>query len=203
MKFAGCGSGRGRGKLDEHGIMEFKSKNLDAERRRRGKLNQRIKDLRAAVPIISNMTKAATLDDAITYINALKQQVDGLSDCLEQMDTTVLPRAVEEEETQVQVELDQDVEKCSIDEEVKVSYLEENKLCIKIICYSRRGIFTTLLELMTTLGFEIMDNNFSSFKGVCLTTLSVKGSKVEVTELEKLEEYLLQAVTSLNNNFKL
>ncbi|KAI3973793.1 hypothetical protein MKX01_026233, partial [Papaver californicum] len=174
MKFAGCGSGRGRGKLNEHGILEFKSKNLDAERRRRGKLNQRIRDLRSAVPIVTNMTKAATLDDAITYIKALKQQVNGLSNCLEQTDTTVPGAVEEEEETKVQVELDQNIEKCNIDEEVKVTYLEENKLCIKIICYSKRGIFTRLLELMTSLGFEVMDNNFTSFKGVCLTTLSVK-----------------------------
>ncbi|MCL7028056.1 hypothetical protein MKW94_017391 [Papaver nudicaule] len=190
MKLAGCGSGRGRGKLNEDGIMEFKSKNLDAERRRRGKLNQRIKDLRAAVPMITGMTKASALDDAITYIKGLKQQVDGLSNCLEQLDLTVSP-AVEEEEThEVQVE----VEKFNIHEEVKVTSLEENKLCIKIICYSKSGIFTRILELMTSLGFEIMDNNFTSFRGVCLTTLSVKGSQVDVTELEKLEEYLLQAL---------
>ncbi|KAI3964507.1 hypothetical protein MKW92_001673 [Papaver armeniacum] len=176
MKFAaGCGSGRGRGTLNEDGIVEFKSKNLDAERRRRGKLKQRINDLRAAVPNITNMTKAATLDDAITYINGLKQQVDGLTRCLEQMEDTAVPRAVEEEGTEVQAELDdQNIEKFNIDEEVKVTYLEENKFCIKIICYSKRGIFTRLLELLTSLGFQIMDNNFTSFKGVCLTTLSVK-----------------------------
>ncbi|XP_026453264.1 transcription factor DYT1-like [Papaver somniferum] len=198
MKFAACcGSGRGRGTRNEDGILEFKSKNLDAERRRRGKLKQRINDLRAAVPNITNMTKAATLDDAITYINGLKQQVDGLTNCLEQMEDTTVPQAAEEEETEVQVEMDdQNIEKFNIDEEVKVTYLEENKFCIKIICYSKRGIFTRLMELMSSLGFEIMDNNFTSFKGVCLTTLSVKGSQVDVTELEKLEEYLLQAVTS-------
>ncbi|KAI3973765.1 hypothetical protein MKW92_035340, partial [Papaver armeniacum] len=166
MVAAGCGSGRGRGSGNEDGIVEFKSKNLDAERRRRENLNKES---------MIYMTKAATLDDAITYINGLKQQVNGLTRCLEQMEDTAVPRAVEEEGTEVQAELDdQNIEKFNIDEEVKVTYLEENKFCIKIICYSKRGIFTRLMELMTSLGFQIMDNNFTSFKGVCLTTLSVK-----------------------------
>ncbi|KAI3970561.1 hypothetical protein MKX01_024208 [Papaver californicum] len=201
MKFSGSGSGRGRGTLNEDGILVFKSKNLDAERRRRDKLNTRLMELRSMVPIITSMTKAAAIDDAITYIKGLQKQVEGLSDCLNQMDITV-PQALEEEGIVGEVELDQSIEKYSIEEQVKVTSLEGDKLSIKITCYSKRGIFTRLLELMTTLGFEIRDNNFTSFKGVCLTTLSVKG-RVEVTELEKLEELLLKVVRSVNNNVQL
>ncbi|KAI3967460.1 hypothetical protein MKX01_012270 [Papaver californicum] len=156
-------SGRGRGKLNADGILEFKSKNLDAERKRRGKLKQKINDLRAAVPNITNMTKAATFDDAIAYIKGLKQQVDSLTNCLEQMEDTTVPRALDEEETEVQVELDdRNIVKFNID----------------------RGIFTRLLELMTSLGFKIMDNNFTSFKGVCLTTLSVKVRSMHIFVFE-------------------
>ncbi|MCL7039210.1 hypothetical protein MKW94_010103 [Papaver nudicaule] len=202
MKFAGSGSGRSRGTLNEDGILVFKSKNLDAERRRRDKLNTRLMELRSIVPNITSMTKASTIDDAITYIKGLQKQVEGLSDCLNQMDIAV-PQAMEEEDTVGEVELDQNNEKYIIEEQVKVTSLEEDKLSIKIICYSKRGIFTRILELMTTLGFEIMDNNFTSFKGVCLTTLSVKGSQVGVTELEKLEDLLLKVARGLNNNAQL
>ncbi|KAI3837520.1 hypothetical protein MKX03_032244 [Papaver bracteatum] len=203
MKYAaGSGSGRGRGTLNEHGVLVFKSKNLDAERRRRDKLNARLMELRSIVPIITSMTKAAAIDDAITYIKGLQKQVEGLGDCLNQMDVAV-PQALEEESIVGKVELDQNIEKYTIEEQVKVTSLEGDNLSIKITCYSKRGIFTRLLELMTTLGYEIMDNNFTSFKGVCLTTLSVRGSRVEVAELEKLEELLLKVVRGLNSNVQL
>ncbi|XP_026443594.1 transcription factor DYT1-like [Papaver somniferum] len=186
MKYSGSGSGRGRGTLNEHGILVFKSKNLDAERRRRDKLNARLMELRSIVPILTSMTKAVAIDDVITYIKGLQKQVEGLSDCLNQMDVAV-PQALVEESIVGKVELDQNIEKYTIEEQVKVTSLEGDNLSIKI----------------TTLGYEIMDNNFTSFKGVCLTTLSVKGNRVEITELEKLEELLLKVVRGLNSNVQL
>ncbi|OVA15363.1 Myc-type [Macleaya cordata] len=193
MRFGGSGYGRrGRGSRMEDGTMEFKSKNLEAERKRREKLNQRLMDLRSVVPIITNMTKAAIIEDAITYIEGLQQQVKGLSDRLHEMET-VLPEEGEDVRSEDDTD-QQETEKYSIESEVKVAHLEGNKLWIKIICDGKRGGFTKLMEIMSSLGFETIDTNFTSFKGVTLTTLCVKGRNVEVVEMEQLKEFLLEMV---------
>ncbi|CAK7345698.1 unnamed protein product [Dovyalis caffra] len=50
------------------------SKNMDSERKRRKKLNDKLLALREAVPKISKLDKASTVKDAIEYIQDLQEQ---------------------------------------------------------------------------------------------------------------------------------
>ncbi|CAN4075859.1 unnamed protein product [Withania somnifera] len=70
-----------RGKKDDSSItiremaMEV---HVEAERKRREKLNHRFYALRSVVPYVSKMDKASLLADAVTYINVLKSKVEDL-----------------------------------------------------------------------------------------------------------------------------
>ncbi|OVA11639.1 Myc-type [Macleaya cordata] len=152
---------------------QFKSKNLETERRRRDKINDRLMALRALVPIITNMKKATIMTDAIEYIKELQKEVKGLTDSLREMEAEF---AVEEEKLGMS---QADTKKCRIEAEVKVIQADENKLWIRVLCEKNRGGFTKLIEALNYLGFQVIDTNFICSKGVTSIMFYVKVIGVE------------------------
>ncbi|KAL5982155.1 hypothetical protein ACLOJK_016224 [Asimina triloba] len=96
----------GASKMECH--VQYKSKNLIAERNRRNKLNAKLYALRAL------MSKATIIDDAFDYINSLKKKVEDLQKELVELTT-------EEGQTQrTDAKLDQSDEALQMMENCKV-----------------------------------------------------------------------------------
>nr|QDH08994.1 transcription factor MYC2-like isoform X3 [Cymbidium sinense] len=62
---------------------------VEAERKRREKLNQRFYALRAVVPNVSKMDKVSLLDDAVAYITELQNKIGSLESCNESLRSEV------------------------------------------------------------------------------------------------------------------
>ncbi|TYI04464.1 transcription factor DYT1 [Gossypium hirsutum] len=195
------GGRMGRRKLeddDDNNNKEFKSKNLQAERRRRQKLSDRLLTLRSLVPIITNMNKATIIDDAITYIQELQKTSQVLSEQLLEMEgsseESVMPMKLEIDVAQ------HDMKKCGIKEEVKVSNIDGNKFLIKIIVEKKRGCFTQLVEAMNYLGFELSETNVTTFSGAMLFSSCVHGKYGDTLMVEHIEELLSEMMKSMKKN---
>ncbi|KAG6392287.1 hypothetical protein SASPL_146501 [Salvia splendens] len=174
------------------GDERFKSKNLEAEMRRRKKLGDRQLELRALVPNITNasnrkpiltcdlvclnmsllvqMTKSTIITDAITYIEELKMTVEELSHHLLELEET----SVDEEKSKLK---EMDAEK-----EMK---------------HKKRGALTKLMEAITLLGIDLIDTTITTSRGAVLFTSFGQETRGGLPEADQMKIYLLEFIRSI------
>ncbi|CAI9756553.1 unnamed protein product [Fraxinus pennsylvanica] len=146
---------------------KYKSNNLEAERRQRKKLNDRLLELR------SSMNKATVVTDAVTYIEELQRHVKDLSHQLFEMDANF----VEEEATKIEeIDSAEEMKIWGIEPEVQVTSIYGTKLWIKIVYQKTKGRFTKIMEAISVLGFDITDISVTTSKGAILVTSCVEDS---------------------------
>ncbi|KAF9590772.1 hypothetical protein IFM89_038299 [Coptis chinensis] len=175
---------------------EFKSKNLFVERKRRQKNHDMLVTLRALVPNITNvitlLKKATIIDDAMTYITGLKNRVKDLTDQLAEIEATF----EKDEEHEIKDDITHEIEKCNIENEVKVTQIDKSDLCVKIICQSKTGIFRKLMETIRDQGLEVTDMNFTNSKGVNLVVFSVEVTQAKMVASKQVKRYLQELIRS-------
>nr|AGN12873.1 putative transcription factor DYSFUNCTIONAL TAPETUM 1 [Leavenworthia alabamica] len=185
----------------------FKSPNLEAERRRREKLRSRLMALRSQVPIVTNMTKASIVEDAITYIGELQKNVVNLTKKLHEMEEDS-PEIHESQTIQIvkpvneTIHLTEEMNKLGIEENVQLCKIGERKFWLKIIAEKRTGIFTKFMEVMRFMGLEIIDISLTTSSGTILICSSVQmleglcnGDSIDI---EHTKDFILQVLR--NNN---
>ncbi|OIV93168.1 hypothetical protein TanjilG_20830 [Lupinus angustifolius] len=173
----------GKKNYDNGETTVFKSKNLETERRRREKLSSRLLMLR------SLMNKLTIVDDAITYIKVLQDKVQNLSKKLYEMDATL--EAEIPEPKILEIDAAQEMKNWGIQEEVRVTQIDGNKLRVKMVIEKKRGRLGKLMEAMNGLGIEFIDTNVTTIKGAFLITACIKGMDGETLEAQQTEEVLI------------
>ncbi|KAK7328018.1 hypothetical protein VNO77_22112 [Canavalia gladiata] len=173
---------------------EFKSKNLETERRRREKLSSRLLILRSLVPIITNMNKATIIEDAITYIKKLQDKVESLSQELRQMEATSEETAETKMDDTDGVE---DMNNWGIEAEVRVAQIDGSKLWVKIIFEKKRGRFRKLLEALNNFGIELIDTNLTTTKGAFLLTSCIQDKDGERLAVHQTKNLLQDIISDI------
>ncbi|KAL1537420.1 transcription factor DYT1-like [Salvia divinorum] len=178
---------------DNGGDERFKSKNLEAERRRRKKLGDRQLELRALVPNITNMTKSTIITDAITYIEELKLTVEELGNQLLQMEAT----SVDEEKIKLK-EIDDEKEMkkhgIKVEVEAEVNHICGTKLWIRVVFQKKRGALTKLMEAISLLGIDLIDTTITTSRGAVLFTSFGQGIRAGLPEADQMRKYLLEII---------
>ncbi|KAL3522111.1 hypothetical protein ACH5RR_014945 [Cinchona calisaya] len=185
--FCATGEGNNSGSRNEEDeTKEFKSKNLEAERKRRQKLSDRLLELR------SLMNKATIITDAITYIEELQSTVRDISDQLHQMDIT-LKEDLESQKKGIVVAAEE-MKKWGIEPEVQVTRLKENKLWIQIVCQKKNRAFAEMMEAISVLGYDPKDTSVTTTKGALLVTSCVEVMQDGCTEVDQIKDFLLKTI---------
>ncbi|KAK6136620.1 hypothetical protein DH2020_029653 [Rehmannia glutinosa] len=184
------------------------SKNLEAERKRRKKLNDRLYSLRALVPNISKLDRGAILGDAINYVKELEKQVKDLQIELEEdsddenamkivrnsTDNKVPPLTLHQNGTKSGPKREKwkffgDFHK---DPKEKVHQME-------VLCEHKHGGFVRLIEGLSYLGFQVINVNATRHKCLVSIIFRVERRDKETVQADHVKESLLEVA---RNQFK-
>ncbi|CAI8618083.1 unnamed protein product [Vicia faba] len=164
---------------NEDGTRMFVSKNLEIERRRRDKLHSRLCTLR------SIMLKESIIQDAITYVKKLQDEVNSLTQELQALEAKEnLERKIDE------VSGAEEMKKWGIQEEIRVEKTDGTKLWIKMIIEKKRGRFNKLMEIMNDLCIEMTDISFTTIKGAYMITTCLKNMGGEPFDVDQAKYWL-------------
>ncbi|XP_061990762.1 transcription factor bHLH90 [Rosa rugosa] len=193
------------------GSEHFRSKNLNAERKRRTRIKEGELALRALVPKITKMDRASIPTDAIDYIKELQQKVKELEDELREMEEE--DSAKKEADLQVSVldkkkggsnclsstdhkQISTFSPKSPTEVHLEVYQLSKKECLIKLFCEHNRGGFTRLMETMGCLGLEVVDANVTTFDRNSLIILRVEAN--EDIQAKKLRNMLIKLTRETN-----
>ncbi|KAL8540685.1 hypothetical protein ACS0TY_002064 [Phlomoides rotata] len=169
------------------------SKNLEAERRRRKKLNDRLYALRALVPNISKLDRASILGDAIEYVKELKKQSEDLKmELTEHPDNEDSTREMTRDDANIShPKHEHDNPNVQLMEpQVEVLQLNGNDFLVKVFCEHRNGGFVRLMEALNSLGLEV--GNVNTTRHTCLVSSLFRveqkndGTRVEADDVKDL-----------------
>ncbi|KAM0865487.1 hypothetical protein ACQ4PT_043241 [Festuca glaucescens] len=148
----------------------YKSKNLDAERRRRSRLNSNILALRAVVPNITKMSKESTLSDAIDHIKKLQNEVLELQ-------TQLADSPGEAREKQGSASCSESFapsDNIHYQGQVELIPLGSCKYNLKIFWTKRAGLFTKVLEALYSNNVQVLSLNTITFYGYAESFFSIE-----------------------------
>ncbi|KAF1001771.1 transcription factor bHLH90-like [Apium graveolens] len=195
------------------GKEQYHSKNLITERNRRIRIKEGLFTLRALVPNISKMDKAAILGDAIDYIKELQDTARNFQAELKEMEEeeyskdnggseilelkgsyqdTKHPLANESIQGPAVADQNQLIPKMPL--EIEVNQIGPKDFLLKVIHSRKRDGFLRLTKALHSLGLQIIDANVTTCKGRVLNNFRIEATQKEF-EPQKLKDLLLTSWT--------
>ncbi|KAG5238029.1 hypothetical protein OIU76_014538 [Salix suchowensis] len=181
-----------------------RSRTLISERRRRGRMKEKLYALRSLVPNITKMDKASIIGDAVLYVQELQKQANKLRAdiaSLESSSTGSDRSQGSNRNPKSSQNTDHPVRKQII--KVDVFQVEERGFYVRLVCIKGEGVAASLYRALESLtGFIVQSSNLATAsEGFVLTfTLNVKEAEQDMN-LPNLKLWVTGAL--FNQGFEL
>ncbi|KAK7324905.1 hypothetical protein VNO77_28838 [Canavalia gladiata] len=163
-----------------------RSKTLISERRRRGRMKEKLYALRSLVPNITKMDKASIIGDAVSYVHELQAQAKKLKAEVAGLEASLLVS----ENYQGSINNPKNVQVTHNSHpinkkimQVDMFQVEERGYYAKIVCNKGEGVAASLYRALESLaGFNVENSNLTTVcdSFVLTFTLNVKGCEPEI-----------------------
>ncbi|GLT45462.1 hypothetical protein SLA2020_192910 [Shorea laevis] len=182
-----------------------RSKTLISERRRRGRMKERLYALRSLVPNITKMDKASIIGDAVRYVQDLQLQARKLKAEIAGLEASlsVSERYQESMDTPKNIQFAKNRQPvCKKIMQMDVFQVEERGFYIKLVCNRGEGVAVSLYKAVESLtNFKVQNSNLATVSDtfVLTFTLNVRDSEQAIT-LSNLKLWMTRAL--LNQGFE-
>ncbi|KAJ6863638.1 hypothetical protein NC652_040245 [Populus alba x Populus x berolinensis] len=179
------------------------SKNTVSERNRRKKLNDKLLELRQAVPKISKLDKASIIKDAMDYIQDLQEQETRLQAEIMELESErsekdkgfeferELPVPLTSKKTRYDHISDHRVPRSDPIEvhQLRVSSMGEKTLFVSLTCSQAREAMDKICEVFESLSLKIITASVTTFSGMVKKTLLIEPHSQSMESFENISEY--------------
>ncbi|TXG73770.1 hypothetical protein EZV62_002349 [Acer yangbiense] len=130
-----------------------RSKTLISERRRRGRMKEKLYQLRALVPNITKMDKASIVGDAVLYVQNLQGQAKKLKAEIASLESSVAANSERHRESTEN----------SKRNHLDVFQVDERSFYVRLVCNKGAGVAASLYKALESLtGFNLQNSNFTT-----------------------------------------
>ncbi|EOA27514.1 hypothetical protein CARUB_v10023654mg [Capsella rubella] len=144
-----------------------RSRTLISERRRRGRMKDKLYALRSLVPNITKMDKASIVGDAVLYVQELQSQAKKLKSDIAGLEASLNSTggyqepALDAQKTQPFRSINPPVSKQII--QMDVIQVEEKGFYVRLMCNKGEGVAPSLYKSLESLtSFQVQNSNLSS-----------------------------------------
>ncbi|KAF3431922.1 hypothetical protein FNV43_RR26658 [Rhamnella rubrinervis] len=176
----------------------YQSKNLATERNRRKRINDGLFTLRSLVPKITKMDRATIVGDAVEFIKELQKEEKELQeklrimeeeDCQKRKAEFMISPSVTEKGC-ISCLPGSSTSGSKVETKVVVNQIGQKDCFIKLFCKQKRGGFVRLMEVIDSLGLQVVNANVTTFNGTVQNILEVEAK--EDIQAKKLKDSLIK-----------
>ncbi|KAK4286410.1 hypothetical protein QN277_002969 [Acacia crassicarpa] len=189
----------------KHKSKTDRSKTLISERRRRGRMKEKLYALRASVPNITKMDKASIVGDAVAYVQELQERAKKLKVEIEGLEASLLAPENDHRSAKISMKVQNNKINypiCKKIMQMDMVQVEERGFYVKLVCNKGEGVATSLYKALESLaGFNVQNSNLATVADRFLLTftLNVKGCETEINQ-QNLKLWVAGAL--LNQGFE-